>query len=164
MTGGRHSEVRVPRVKAQRPRAPSPPSPVEVIRRLAPEWPDRQIAIMLNRVRCPPQGAETWTTVSVRQVRERLGIAECPTGPRPDATLSVQEVARRLGICVGSVHRLIREGSLPATQAMWAAPWKVPTKALATERVLEGVRAIKSRRPKVFEQYQRDDTMRLPGI
>ena len=81
-TGGRHSEVRVPRVKAQRPQVPSPPSSVEVIRRLAPEWPDRQIAIMLNRVRCPPEGAETWTTVSVRQVRERLGIAECPANHR----------------------------------------------------------------------------------
>ena len=102
--------------------------------------------------------------MSVRQVRERLGIAECPAGPRPEATLSVQETARRLGICVGSVHRLIREGSLPATQAMWAAPWTVPTEALATDRVLESVRAIKGRRPKVFEQYQRDDAMRLPGI
>jgi len=97
-------------------------------------------------------------------VRERLGIAECPGGPRPDATLSVQETAQRLGICVGSVHRLIREGSLPATQVMWAAPWKVPAEALASERVLEGVCAIKRRRPKVFEQYQRDDAMRLPGI
>jgi DNA invertase Pin-like site-specific DNA recombinase len=162
--GGRHSEMRVPRVKTQRPHAPEPPCPVEVIRRLAPEWPDRQIAITLNRVRCPPEGAETWTSVSVRQVRERLGIAECPGGSRPDATLSVQETARRLGICVGSVHRLIREGSLPATQAMWAAPWKVPAEALASERVLEGVCAIKRRRPKIFEQYQRDDAMRLPGI
>jgi hypothetical protein len=162
--GGRHSEVRVPRVKTARPRAPAPPSPVEVIRRLAPEWPDRQIAITLNRVRCRSEGAETWTTVSVRQVRERLGIAECLTGARPDATFSIQETARRLGICVGSVRRLVREGSLPAAQAMWAAPWKVPTEALANERVLEGIRAIKSRRPKVYEQYQRDDAMRLPGI
>jgi DNA invertase Pin-like site-specific DNA recombinase len=162
--GGRHSEVRVARVKTQRPHAPSPPSPVEVIRRLAPEWPDRQIAITLNRVRCPPEGAETWTTVRVRQVRERLGIVECQSGPRPDATLSVQETARRLGICVGSVHRLIREGCLPATQAMWAAPWTVPVEALESERVLEGVRTIKRRRPKVFEQYQRDDAMRLPGL
>jgi hypothetical protein len=162
--GGRHSEVRVPRVKAQRPRAPSPPSAVEVIGRLAAEWPDRQIAITLNRVRCPPEGAETWTSVSVRQVRERLGIAECHASSRPDATLSVQETALRLGICVGSVHRLIREGNLPATQAMWAAPWKVPTEALATDSVVEGVRIIKSRRPKIFERYQRDDAMRLPGI
>jgi DNA invertase Pin-like site-specific DNA recombinase len=163
-TGGCHSEVRVPRVKTKRPRTSSPPSPVEVIRRLAPEWPDRQIAITLNRLRCIPEGAETWTAVSVRQVRERLGIAQCPTGRRPEATLSVQETARRLDICVASVHRLIRDKILPATQAMWAAPWQVPIEALATERVLEGVHAIKSRRPKFFELYQRDDTMRLPGI
>jgi DNA invertase Pin-like site-specific DNA recombinase len=160
--GGRHSEVRVPRVRTERPRTPTPPSPVEVIRRLAPEWPDRQIAITLNRIRCPPEGAETWTSVSVRQVRERLGIAEC--NARPDATLSIQETARRLGVCVGSVHRLIREGTLPATQAMWAAPWKVPVEALKSEPVVDGVHAIKGRRPKVFEQYQRDDAMRLPGL
>ena len=58
--GGRHSEIRVPRVRTQRPRTPTPPSPVEVIRSLAQEWPDRQIAITLNRIRCPPEGAETW--------------------------------------------------------------------------------------------------------
>ena len=60
--------------------------------------------------------------------------------------------------------RLIREGNLPATQAMWAAPWKVPTEALATVRVLEGVRAIKADAQKLYKQYQRDDAMRLPGI
>jgi Helix-turn-helix domain len=149
--GGRHSEVRVARIKTERSRAPAPPSPVDVIRRLAPEWPDRQIAITLNRVHCAPEGAETWTTLSVREVRERPGIAECPTSLRPEATLSVQEAARRLGICVGSVHRLIREGSLSATQAMWAAPWKVPTEALATDRILEGVRDIKSRHSRILE-------------
>ena len=139
-----------------------PLSSVEIIRCLTPEWPDRQIAITLNRIRCPAEGAETWTSVSVRQVRERLGLAEC--NARPDATFSIQETARRLGICIGSVHRLIREGSLPANQAMWAAPRKVPVKALKTEAVLLGVHAIKSRRPKVFEQYQRGDAMRLPGL
>jgi hypothetical protein len=65
---------------------------------------------------------------------------------------------------ISSVHRLIREGHLPAFQAMRAAPWTVPVEALTSERVFEGVRAIKQRRPKVYEQYQRDDAMRLPGI
>ena len=162
--GGRHSEVRVPRVRASRSPLPAPPCPVDVIRRLAPEWPDRQIAITLNRLRCRPEVGESWTSVGVRAVRERLGVAECPPGTRPDATLSVQEAARRLDICVGSVHRLIRDGILPATQAMWAAPWKVPVEALGSDAVLEGVRVIQQRRPRIYQDYQRDGAMRLPGL
>jgi len=116
--GGRHSEVRVPRVRTSRSPLPVPPCPVDVIRRLAPEWSDRQIAITLNRLRCRPEVGESWTSVGERAVRERLGVAECPPGTRPDATLSVQKTARRLDICVGSVHRLIRDGVLPETQVM----------------------------------------------
>ena len=39
-------------------------------------------------------------------------------------TISADAAAIRLGICVGSVHTLIREGVLPATQLMRSAPWR----------------------------------------
>ena len=162
--GERHTEVRVARVKAGRYPVDPTRCPVEVIRRLAPEWPDRDIAVTLNRMRCRTEGSESWTAVSVRQVRERLGIAECVRNSRPEATVSVQETARRLGLCVGSVHRLIREGILPATQVMGSAPWKVPTEALSSEAVAAGVQAIKGRRPSNYEAFQRDEAMRLPGL
>ena len=54
-----------------------------------------------------------WTTVRVRELRERLGNgAFDPALPRSE-TISADAAAIRLGICVGSVHKLIRDGVLP---------------------------------------------------
>ena len=130
-TGGRHTEVRVARVRTGRYPDDRHPSPVEVIRTLGGQWPDRELAVTMNRRRCKGAEGATWTTVRVRALRERLGISPFdPNAPRV-ATLSVDKVAERLQICVGSVLRLIREGILPATQLMPSAPWQVPVAALA---------------------------------
>jgi hypothetical protein len=70
--------------------------------------------------------------VRVREMRERLGIAPYDPAAQTVETISVDETAQRLKICVGSVHLLIRQGVLPATQLMPSAPWKVPVAALDT--------------------------------
>ena len=102
--------------------------------------------------------------VRVKALRERLGIAPFDAGAVREEAISVDATARRLGICVGSVHRLIRQGVLPATQLMPSAPWQVPVAALATETVRIGVRDVVARRPKNFEALQEVGTLRLPGI
>ncbi|MBP2312964.1 recombinase family protein [Azospirillum soli] len=162
--GGCHTEVRVPRVKTGRYPADRRPSPVEVMRKLGGQWPDRELAVTMNRMRCKTEDGETWTTVKVCALRERLGIAPFDPADHPAPTIGADEAASRLGICVGSVQRLIRQGILPATQLMPSAPWKIPVDALSTEAVQTGVREIQKRRPRNFVSYQRDDTMRLPGI
>lgn len=43
--GGRHTEIRVARVKMGRYPADRTRCPVEAVRRLAPEWPDREVAV-----------------------------------------------------------------------------------------------------------------------
>jgi DNA invertase Pin-like site-specific DNA recombinase len=162
--GGRHTELRVARVKTGRYPADRTRCPVEAVRQLAPEWPDREVAVALNRMHCRTPDGETWTAVRVRELRERLGLPEHAPGANVEPTLSVQKAARRLGICVGSVHRLIRDGTLPASQAMHSAPWKVPLAALDSETVRAGVQAVKDRRPKNWQHLQRDEEMRLPGL
>jgi hypothetical protein len=162
--GGRHTEARIARGRGKL-RQPKPArSPAEVVRRLAQDWPDREIAVTLNRMRSKTTAGENWTSVSVREIRERLGVPAFtpPDDARP--TVGVQEVARRFGICIPSVLRLIREGTLPAEQAMPYAPWKIPTEALSSEPVIAGLRRVKERRPKNLRGYQRDETMRLPGL
>ena len=92
------------------------------IRTLGGQLPDRELAVTLNRMRCKPPDGKAWTTVRVREIRERLGIATFdPALPRAE-TISADAAATRLGICIGSVHRLIRKGVLPATQLMPSAP------------------------------------------
>ncbi len=162
--GGRHTELRVSRVRCGRYPHDRHPSPVEVIRKLGGQWPDREVAVTMNRMRCKPSDGKAWTTVRVRELRERLGIAPFdPTSPRAE-TISADETATRLGICVGSVQKLIRLGILPATQLLPSAPWQIPVAALETEAVKTGVREIIGRRPKYYRRYQEDKTLKLPGF
>ncbi len=72
--GGRHTELRVSRVRTGRYPADRHPSPVTAIRKLGGQLPDRELAVTLNRMRCKPVDGKAWTTVRVRELRERLGI------------------------------------------------------------------------------------------
>ena len=163
-TGGRHSEIRVARVSTGRYPDDRHPSPVEVIRALGGQWPDRELAVTMNRMRCQSSDGQSWTTVRVRALRERLGVgAFDPTAPRIE-TVGVDETARRLHICVGSVRRLIREGVLPATQVMSSAPWQIPVSALDSEAVRIGVRGVVDRRPRNLAVLQDEMTLKLPGF
>jgi hypothetical protein len=163
-TGGRHTEIRVARTRTGRYPDDRHPSPVEVIRKLGGQWPDRDLAVTMNRMRCKTGDGESWTTVRVRALRERLGIDGFdPTIPRPK-TISVDETARRLRICVGSVLRLIRSGILPANQLMPSAPWQVPVEALSSETVKIGVKDVIARRPLKLLTYHENKTLKLPGF
>jgi hypothetical protein len=163
-TGGRHTELRVARVKCGRYPAARQPSPVEVIRKLGGQWPDRELAVTMNRMRCKSADGKTWTTVRVRELRERLGIAAFDPNSQSVETISVDEAASRLNISAQSVHLLIHQGVLPATQLMPSAPWKVPVDALESEAVKIGVRAITARRPKHFSVLQDKKTLTFPGF
>ena len=140
-SGGRHTEIRVSRINTGRYPEDRHPSPVEVIRKLGGQWPDRQLAVTMNRMRCRSTEGGTWTAIRVRELRERMGIAAFDPTQAREETISVDEAARRLQICVGSVLRLIREGILPAKQLMPSAPWQVSVAALESESVRIGVQS-----------------------
>jgi DNA invertase Pin-like site-specific DNA recombinase len=163
-TGGRHTEVRVPRVKTGRYPSNMAPSAVDALRKLAGHWPDRELAVSLNRMRCKTGDGETWTTVRVREMRERLGIAEYNPADTDQTMISLMKAAERLGICVGSAKSLALKGILPATQILPGSPWLVPVEALASEAVRIGVQRVVDRRPKFYEHYQYDKVVRLPGL
>lgn len=162
--GGRHPELRLARVRTGRYPADRHPSPVGAIRKRGGHWPVRARAVTVNRRRCKPADGTAWTTVRGRELRERLGIAAFdPALPRPE-TISPDAAATRLGIGVGAVHKLIREGVLPAGQLMQSAPWQIPAAALDTEAVTTGGREMVGRRPIFYKRFQEDKTLRLPGI
>jgi hypothetical protein len=162
--GGRHTELRVSRVRCGRYPEDRRPSPVEVVRKLGGQWPDREVAVTLNRMRCKPSDGKAWTTVRVRELRERLGITPFDPQVAGVETVSADETATRLGICVGSVQKLIREGVLPATQLLPSAPWQIPVAALESEAIKTGVREIIGRRPRNYRVLQDDRTLKLPGL
>jgi hypothetical protein len=163
-TGGRHTELGVARVRTGRYPDDSHPSAVEVMRKLAGHWPDRELAVTMNRMRCKGSDGKTWTVARVRELRERLQVAEFDPAVVRTEAITVDEAAHRLKICVGSVHRLIREGVLPATQLMPSAPWQIPVAALKTDAVKTGVRRVIERRPRNFNVLQDLKTLKLPGF
>ncbi len=162
--GGRHSEVRVSRVRTGRYPGEGHPSAVESMRKLGGHWPDRELAVTLNRMRCKTSDGRSRTASRVRELRERLGIAAFDPAAVLIETISVDAAAHRLKICVGSVKPLIREGVLPATQFMPSAHWQIPVSALDTEHVTIGVRGVVERRPRNFNVLQDLKTLRLPGF
>jgi hypothetical protein len=163
-TGGRHTELRVARTKTKRSADNLRPAAVEVMRKLGGRYADQRLAVTMNRMRCKTTDGKSWTMVRGRELRERLGIAAFDPQNNRAETISVDETARRLKICIGSVHRLIREGILPARQVMHSAPWEVPVAALSTEAVRIGVRNVIARRPANYPTLQEITNLKLPGI
>lgn len=162
--GGRHTEIRVPRVRTGRYPDDRHPSAVDVVRKMGGKWPDRDLAVTMNRMRCKSAQGETWTTVRVRELRERLGVPAFDKSTVAAEYISVDRAAQRLGICVASVHRLIRENVLPATQMMPSAPWQIPVASLDTEAVRIGVQSVIDRRPRNAGVLEDEKTLRLPGV
>jgi hypothetical protein len=163
-TGGRHAEVRVARVKTGRYPGDLAPTAVDALRKLAGHWPDRELAVSLNRMRCKTGDGETWTTVRVQEMRERLGLPEYDPASSDGKMISLAKAAAHVGICVGSAKSLVLKGILPATQAIKGSQWLVPVDALSSETVRIAVQRVIERRPKNYIDYQYDRIIRLPGI
>ena len=140
------------------------PAAVDALRKLADHLPDKEIAVSLNRMRCKTSDGGTWTTVRVREMRERISIPEYIPRQNDGQMISLMKAAERLGICVGSAKTLVVRGVLPATQVIPGAPWLVPVAALSSESVKQGVQRVIDRRPKFYQDYQYDKVVRLPGL
>jgi DNA invertase Pin-like site-specific DNA recombinase len=162
--GGHHTEVRVARVRTGRYPADRAPSAVEAMRKMGGRWPDRDVAMAMNRMRCKSEKGGAWTETRVRALRERLAIAPFDPSAPHAATVSMDEAAHRLGVCVASVRRLVREGILPATQVMPSAPWQIPTEALTSDVVRRGVQGVEERRRKNGAVLRQERTLKLPGV
>ena len=65
---------------------------------------------------------------------------------------------------MSSVHKLIRDGALPARQLMPSAPWQIPVDALDSEAVRIGLQQITERRPTKALAALDERLLRLPGL
>jgi DNA invertase Pin-like site-specific DNA recombinase len=162
--GGVHTELRIARMAELPARDESTPSAVDVVRKLGGQWPDSTVAMTMNCMRCRSAEGASWTEASVRELRERLGVAAFdPTVQRPE-TVTLDEAARRLGIGIAPVRRLIDSGVLPATQIMPYAPWQISAASLDTEAVRTAVQHVIACRPLNHAALENRKTLRLPGF
>ncbi len=107
---------------------------IELVRQLAKEFDDAQIARILNK-----QGRRTgmgnpFTKHNVLSMRGRHKIPKCPRKPVRDpreGPFTADEAAAELGVTMGTIHRWLRDGILAGEQATLGAPWKI----ILTEQV-----------------------------
>ena len=100
---------------------------VELVRRLATHYPDRQISAILNR-----QGRSTvkglrFTRNRVAVLRTSWGIPcyQAPEHPPPGDLVTVAEAARDLGIAASTIHRWLNAGFIAGEQLTPGAPWQI---------------------------------------
>lgn len=140
--GGAVTDRELPRLgpaEAARSRATAE-DVVELVRRLAREFDDAQIARILNRQGRRSGRGLTFARSSVSSLRHKNDIPVCPhKKPRDEreGPFTADEAARELGVSMDTVHRWLRQGVLAGEQTAPAAPWRI----LLTEEVRRRLKA-----------------------
>jgi hypothetical protein len=101
---------------------------VDLVRKLAEEFDDAQIARILNRQGRRSGLGKPFTKSSVMSLRGKNRIPACSRKLARDprhGPFTADEAAAELGICMSTIHRWLREGLLAGNQATPGAPWRI---------------------------------------
>ncbi len=120
---------------------PTPEDTIELVRKLAIEFDDAQIARILNK-----QGRRSgrdlpFTQSSVLSLRGKNQIPVCskPRARDPhEGPFTADEAARELGVTMQTIHRWLRDGVLAGAQATPGAPWRIVLTADVRTRLKGG--------------------------
>jgi DNA invertase Pin-like site-specific DNA recombinase len=109
-------------------RAATDQDTMDLVRRLAKDYPDHQIAGILARQGRLTGAGKPFTAHRVRSLRNHHKIppATIRTPPPPGTErVTVAEAARELGVSTATVHRWLREGFIVGEQMTRNAPWQI---------------------------------------
>ncbi|HTP29483.1 MAG TPA: recombinase family protein [Anaeromyxobacteraceae bacterium] len=160
--GGRHTEVRTPKVKTGEHRRVTGADAVAVVRRMAGRWPDERIAATLNRLGLRTGTGMTWIESRVATVRQRFGLPAHPAVNGP-STLTLEQACQRLGVSNTPLRNLIKSKQLPAVQAAPGAPWEIPADALETKSFRQAIERIRAGRSRWKQNAADRWTLKLPN-
>jgi AraC-like DNA-binding protein len=123
--------------------AGQPLEPIEkLIRELAQQLSDEEIARILNLKKFETPGALRWTRDRVCNFRRQRKIKAAPKTTTQD-TMTMSEIRKHLGISQSSVESLARLGAITTNQITEFAPWRVARTEVESERVQDLVRHLK---------------------
>jgi DNA invertase Pin-like site-specific DNA recombinase len=143
--GGRHTELKVARTRVGEHGNSTSKDADALVRTMAGQWPDGEIAATLNRLGLRTGVGNTWTAARVLSVRKRLRlVGHDPAHAKPMLTLN--RAADKLGVGPWVIRRLIKLGVLEAIQPFPRAPWKIELTSLDDERVRQVAAAIRARK------------------
>jgi excisionase family DNA binding protein len=114
---------------------------VELVRALAREFDDAQIARVLNKQGRRSGLGNPFTQQSVTSLRGKHGIPKCSKVMAKDPTdgpFTADEAARELGVTMSTVHRWLREGVLAGEQLTAGSPWRIVLTAEVRQRLAGG--------------------------
>jgi excisionase family DNA binding protein len=106
----------------------TPEDTVELIRKLAEDLEDDQIARVLNRQGRRGAMGSPFTRASVSNIRQNNGIpryCKLKSIDPQHGPFTAQEAARELGVTPCTVYDWIRDGVIPAKQLTKGAPWQI---------------------------------------
>lgn len=145
--GGRHTRLCVARRRVGEHGNATSHDADSVVRTMAGQWPDSDIAATLNRLGLRTGVGNTWTAARVLSVRKRLRLVDFdPSKAKPRLTLN--QAADALGVGPWVVKSLVKRGVIEASQAVARAPWSIEPAQLDTERVRQAVQAVQERKPR----------------
>jgi DNA invertase Pin-like site-specific DNA recombinase len=141
--GGDHTALKVKKNGVGKHRWTIPEDTLSLVRELARQMPDRQIARLLNRAGKPTGRGNGWTQARVCSFRSHHGIAvhrEREWAERGEITL--EAVAQTMGVSVMTALRMVRLGIIKGRQVCRGAPWVIKAEDVAAYRAQHA-----SRRP-----------------
>jgi excisionase family DNA binding protein len=138
--GGRHTELRIKKNTSGRHSHCTKLEAVEVVRKMAGQFSDEQIASTLNRLGMRTGVGNGWNKARVRSLRHHQQLPAYDASAAPTSMLTQQQAAERLGVSATLVRRLIGSKMIPATQVVPRAPWQIPVSAVDAPEVKQTAR------------------------
>lgn len=114
---------------------------VDLVRRLAVEFDDAQIARILNKQGRRSGRGNAFTKARVTSLRGHYGITACQKTQARDpreGPFTADEAAAELGVAMHTIHRWLRAGILAGEQATPGAPWRIMLTDAIRQRLAGG--------------------------
>ena len=140
--GGRHSELRVKKNRTGEHTRCTSMDAIGVMRQMAVDHTDEQIAATLNRLGLQTGTGNSWNEQRVYSARRYHQMPAFDSG-RASSFLTLEQAAEHLGVSANSIRRMIQRKTLPAMQIVPLAPWQIRIDALESDRVKQAVKNIK---------------------
>jgi excisionase family DNA binding protein len=162
--GGRHSELRIKKSTCGQHRYCTNLEAVEVVRRMAGQFSDEQIASTLNRLGMRTGAGNSWSAQRVYSLRHYHQLPAYDASCSPAGILTLEQAAGRLGVSPTVVRHLIHRKTIPATQVVPGAPWQIPAAAVESPEAMQAATDIKNRRRPNGPQFRDECTLELAGF
>lgn len=130
--GGDHTALKLRMNTAGKHRFTIPEETLSLIRSLARQMPDSQIARLLNRAGKPTGRGNGWTAQRVRSFRDHHEIAVYREGEWAErGEITLEAAAQIIGVTAMTALRMLQRGDIKGQQLCKGAPWVIKAEDVA---------------------------------